>query len=287
METNDLKDFVLDYFKINNAKVLESGKHVTIQVPKRISDKLKCEPILNITFNKQYAEKNEDIDFVAIGSSLLNRILEASGKRGLTTVKCYNGDEFTGLELNFKVTFESIDKEERLFSFLIDLKDKKIRNDLPERINNNESKEYTSITIGQSDIEQCYIICVDEIKKRISIDVEKIQDKLKIVMEKERKIIERFYDGIISDLRKKQEEKIRIWKDKKKKAYASQYVEIREKYRKEVEKYEEKILEMQESNFEELNDYFETKQRRVREIENQYKLKTGLLLYGAALVIMK
>lgn len=287
METNDLKDFVLDYFRINNAKVLESGKHVTIQVPKRISDKLKCEPILNITFNKQYAEKNEDIDFVAIGSSLLNRILEASGKRGLTTVKCYNGDEFTGLELNFKVTFESIDKEERLFSFLIDLKDKKIRNDLLDKINSKELMECTSISVGHSDIEQCYNICVNEIDKMISIDVEKKQDKLKIAMEKERKIIEKFYDGIISDLRKKQDEKIRIWKDKKKKAHTSQYVEVREKYRKEVEKYEEKILEIQESNFEELNDYFETKQRRVGEIENQYKLKTGLLLYSAALVIMK
>ena len=107
------------------------------------------------------------------------------------------------------------------------------------------------------------------------------------VDEKERTIIEKFYDGIISDLRKKEEEKIRIWKEKKKKAHTSQYVEVREKYRKEVEKHEEKILEIQDSNFEELNDYFETKQRRVGEIENQYKLKTRLLLYSAALVIIK
>ena len=106
-------------------------------------------------------------------------------------------------------------------------------------------------------------------------------------LEKEKKIIEKFYDGIISDLRKKQEEKIRIWKEKKKKAHNSRYVEIRDKYRKEVDKYEEKILEIQEKNFEELNNYFETKQRRVREIENQYKLKTRVLLYSAALVIIK
>lgn len=102
-----------------------------------------------------------------------------------------------------------------------------------------------------------------------------------------KKIFEKFYDGIISDLRKKQDEKIRIWKEKKKKAHNSRYVEIRDKYRKEVDKYEEKILEIQEKNFEELNNYFQTKQRRFKEIENQYKLKIKLLLYSAALVIVK
>ena len=106
-------------------------------------------------------------------------------------------------------------------------------------------------------------------------------------MEKERNIVERFYDGIISDLRKKQDDKIKAWKDKKRKAHKSQYVEVREKYRKETEKYEEKILELQEKNFEELNKYFEIKQRRVREIENQYNLKTKVTLFSAALVIVK
>ena len=287
MEVDELKNFVLDYFRINNAKVLESGKHVTVQVPKRISDKLNCEPILNITFNKQYAEKNEDIDFVAVGSSLLNRIIEASGKRGLTTAKCYSGEEFTGLELNFKITFESIDKEERLLSFLVDLKDKKIRNDLLNELKVKELSECTSIAIASSDLEKCYDVCLKEIDIMVSSDVKKIQDKLEKALEKEKRIIEKFYDGIISDLRKKQEEKIRIWKDKKKKAHHSQYVEVREKYRKEVEKHEEKILEIQESNYEELNNYFQIKDRRIREIENQYKLKTRVLLYSAALVMVK
>ena len=37
---NQLKGFVMDYFEANNAKVLESKKQITIQVPKRLSEKL-------------------------------------------------------------------------------------------------------------------------------------------------------------------------------------------------------------------------------------------------------
>jgi len=53
-----------------------------------------------------------------------------------------------------------------------------------------------------------------------------------------------------------------------------------------VDKCKEKILELQEKNFEELTDYFQIKQRRLKEIENQYKLKTKVLLYSAALVVV-
>jgi hypothetical protein len=287
MQGNKLKDFVLDYFKTNNAKVLESKKHFTIQVTKRIADKLSCEPVLNITFDKQYAEKNEDIDFIAIGSALLNKIIEASEKRGLTAVKYFKGEKFNGLEMNFKVTFESIDKKERLFSMLVDLNTKKINNDLLKKLINKNFEEANGHSIQYSDIEECYNICAEEIKKSIAPDAEKIREKLKNALEKEKQIIEKFYDGIIADIRKKQEERIRIWKDKKEKAHTSQYVEIREKFRKETDKYEEKILEMQERNFEELNNYFQIKQKRLKEIENQYKLTTKLLLYSAALVIVK
>jgi hypothetical protein len=287
MQSNELKDFVLDYFKINNAKVLESKKHFTIQVPKRISDKLSCEPVLSITFDKQYAEKNEDIDFIAIGSALLNKIIEASGKRGLTAVKCYKGDSFNGLEMNFKVTFESIDKKERMFSMLVDLNTKKINNNLLEKLKNKKFEETNGYNIPYSGIEECYNICIEDIKESIAPDVEKIREKLKNALEKEKQIIEKFYDGVIADIRKKQEERIRLWKDKKEKAHSSQYVEVREKFRKETDKYEEKILEMQERNFEELNNYFQIKQKRLKEIENQYKLTTKLLLYSAALVIVR
>ena len=286
-EIYDLKDFVLDYFQINNARVLESKQHITIQMPKRIAEKLNCEPILNITFDKQYAEKNKDIDFIAKGSALLNRIFTATEKRGLTVVKCYDGSPFTGLEMNFKVTFESIDKKERLLSYLVDMDSMKINNELLNDFKSKEFKQCDSISLGSSAIEQCYKLCIEQIKNDVSSDVEQINDKLKTSMEKEKHIIEKFYDGIISDLRRKQEDKIRIWKEKKAKAHNSQYVEVREQYRKETEDYEEKILELQEKNFEELNSYFEIKQRRLKEIENQYKLKTKLMLYSASLVIVK
>lgn len=287
MEKNELKDFVLDYFKINNAKVLESKKHITVQVPKRIADKLNCESILNITFDKEYAEKNEDIDFIAKGSALLNKIIEATGKRGLTTVKRYKGKKFTGFEMNFKVVFESIDKKEMLFSLLVDLKDKEINNKLLKSLQNKKFDECNGMHIEPSEIEKCYSVCIEEIKKTISPDVERIKERLKLALEKEKQIIEKFYDGIIADLRKKQEEKIRIWKEKKEKAHISKYVEIREKYRKDVADHEEKILELQEKNFEELNNYFQVKQRRLKEIENQYELKTKIFLYSAALIIVK
>lgn len=287
METNDIKDFVLAYFKVNNAKILETKKHITIQLPKRIATKLNCEPVLNITFDKKYAEKNEDIDFIAKGSALLNKIIEATERRGLTTVKCYKGEEFTGLEMNFKVLFESIDKKERLFSFLIDLKNNTINDALAKELAKKRFEESTGITIKHQDIESCYLLCIEKIKEAISPDITEIKKKLKNALEKEQQIIEKFYDGIIADLRKKQEERIRLWKEKKEKAHTSQYVEVREKYRKEVGKYEEKILETQEKSFEELNSYFQTKQRRLQEIENQYKLKTKVLLYSAALVILK
>ena len=287
MDANELKDFVLDYFKINNAKVLESKKHITIQVPKRIANKLDCEPVLNITFDRKYAEKNEDIDFVAKGSALLNKIIEATEKRGLTAAKCYKGKEFKGLEMNFKVIFESIDKREKLFSFLVDLKDKKINNKLLKELEKKKYEECNGVNVEASDIEKCYSVCLEKVKEDISSDVAKIKEKLEVALEKEKQIIEKFYDGIIADLRKKQEDKIRIWKEKKGKAHSSQYVEVREKYRKETDKYEEKILEAQEKNFEELNNYFQIKQRRLKEIENQYKLKTKLLLYSVALVMVK
>jgi hypothetical protein len=287
MQTDDLKNFVLDYFRINNARILESKNHITIQMPKRIAEKLNCELILNITFDKQYAEKNKDIDFIAKGAALLNKIISATEKRGLTVVKCYEGGAFTGLEMNFKVTFESIDKKERLLTYFVDLQTMKINNELLGGFKTKEFKECDSISLGSSVIEQCNLLCVEQIKNDVSSDVEQINNKLKTSMEKEKNIIEKFYDGIISDLRKKQEDKIRIWKDKKTKAHQSQYVEIREQYRKETEDYEEKILELQEKNFEELNSYFEIKQRRLKEIDNQYKLKIKLMLYSAALVIVK
>lgn len=287
MEKNELKDFVLDYFKVNNAKVLESKKHITVQVPKRVADKLNCEPVLNITFDKEHAEKNEDIDFIAKGSALLNKIIEATGKRGLTAVKRYKGKKFTGLEMNFKVIFESIDKKEMLFSLLVDLKNKEINNKLLKGLRNKKFDECNGVNVEPSEIEKCYSVCVEEIKKTISPDVERIKKKLKLALEKEKQIIEKFYDGIIADLRKKQEEKIRIWKEKKEKAHISKYVEIREKYRKDVADHEEKILELQEKSFEELNNYFQIKRRRLEEIENQYELKTKIFLYSAALVIVK
>jgi len=287
MEKDELKEFVLDYFRINNAKVLESKKQITIQVPKRITDKLSCEPILNITFDKQFAEKNENIDFIAKGSVLLNKIIEATEKRGLTAIKCYKGNEFNGLELNFKVLFESIDKKETLFSFLVDLKAKKIDNELLKQLRNKEFDESNCVNSGLSDIETCYSICIEEIKKLILPEVQKIKEKLRIALEKEKHIIEKFYDGIITDLRKKQEDKMRLWKEKRRNAHISQYVEVRERYRKEADKHEESILELQEKNFEELNNYFQTKQRRLNEIENQYNLKTKLLLYSASLVLIK
>ena len=286
METNELKSFVLDYFRINNAKILESKRHITIQVPKRVAEKLKCDSILNVTFDKKYAEKNEDIDFIARGSPLLKKIIEATEKRGLVIVKKYKGKDFRGLEMNFKVTFESIDKKEKMFSLLLDLKDKTINNGLLKELDQKEFKESVNMNIGSSEIEDCYSVCIEKIKELILLDVEKIEEKLSTALEKEKGIIEKFYDGIIADLRKKHEEKIRIWKEKKEKAHNSLYVEVREKYRKEVDKCKEKILELQEKNFEELTDYFQIKQRRLKEIENQYKLKTKVLLYSAALVVV-
>ena len=60
-----------------------------------------------------------------------------------------------------------------------------------------------------------------------------------------------------------------------------------EKYPKDIRKYKERVLEAQEKNFEESDNYFQIKQRWLKEIENQYKLKTKLLLYSVALVIVK
>lgn len=285
---NQIKEFVMDYFKANNAKVLKSKNQITIQVPKRLSEKLKCEQILNITFDKKIAEKNPDIDFIAIGSALLNRILKNCEKRGLTVIKQYKGKpKFEGLEFNFKISFESIDKKEKLIDYLISLKDKKFNNKLLKKSKNKNFNEGKEISLNSEVIEECYSLCLNQLKKEIKPELNEINKKLKIALDKEKRIIEKFYDGIIADLRKRQEGKINIWKEKKQKAHTSQYVELREKYRKEITKYEEKIMEVQEKNFEELNNYFQIKQKRLKELENQYMLKTKILLCSTALVIIR
>ena len=73
MIKNELKDFVLDYFRTNSANVLVSKEHITVKVPEKIAQKLDCEKILNITFDKEYAKKNEDIDFITNDSKLLTK----------------------------------------------------------------------------------------------------------------------------------------------------------------------------------------------------------------------
>ena len=287
METDGIKSFVLDYFKANNAKTLESKKHITIQLPKRLSEKLNCDAILNITFDKEYAEKNRDIDFVAIGSSLLNKISDSCEKRGLTITKIYKGQAFLGVELNFKVTFESIDKKEKLYTFLVDLQDKKIRNDILKQVQESVYEESADIKAEPAAINECYDMCINEVKSAIESEILKIKEKLKTALENERNIIEKFYDGLIADARKKQEERIKSWKEKKELAYSSRYTEIREKYRGEASKYEDKILQENERIHEELRNYFETKEKRLQEIDTQYKLQTKISLYSAALIVMK
>ena len=285
---NQLKEFVVDYFKINNAKVLEGKKQITLQIPKRLSEKLSCEDVLNITFDKEVAEKNPDIDFIAVGSALLGKILENCEKRGLTVVKGYKGkDKFEGLELNFRVTFESVDKKEKLISYLIDLKDKSFRDSLLTELDKNDYDDWQEITFNSGIVEEVYDKCLERIKQDIKQDIEKINQKFVVALDKEKGIIEKFYDGIIADLRKKQEDKIKAWKEKKQKAHSSQYVEVREQNRKELTKYEDNIMEIQEKNFEQLNSYFQTKQRRLKELENQYMLKIKILLYSTALVIVE
>ena len=285
---NQLKEFVVDYFKINNAKVLEGKKQITLQIPKRLSEKLSCEDVLNITFDKEVAEKNPDIDFIAVGSALLGKILENCEKRGLTVVKQFNGnDKFEGLEFNFRVTFESVDKKEKLISYLIDLKDKSFKDNLLTELCKKDYDDGQEITFDLGIVDEIYDKCLERIKQDIKQDIENVTQKFGVALDKEKGIIEKFYDGTIADLRKKQDDKIKAWKEKKQKAHSSQYVEVREQNRKELTKYEDNIMEIQEKNFEQLNSYFQTKQRRLKELENQYMLKTKILLYSTALVIVK
>ena len=285
---NLLKDFVVEYFKTNNAKVLEGKKQITIQVPKRLSEKLGCGDILNITFDKEVAGKNPDIDFIAIGSALLNKILESCEKRGLTVVKQYRGmDNFQGLEFNFKITFESVDKQERLINYLVDLKDREFKDKLLSELEKKDYNDGQEIQLNPKEIEEIYNKCLERLRQDIKEDIKKINQKFRESLDKEKGIIEKFYDGTIADLRKKQEDKIKAWKEKKQNAHSSQYVEIREQYRKEVGKYEDKIMEIQENNFEEINNYFQIKHRRLMELENQYMLNTKILLYSTALVIVE
>jgi hypothetical protein len=282
---NQLKDFVIDYFKANNAKVLESKKQITIQISKRLASKLNCENILNITFDKELAEKNPDIDFIAIGSALLNKILENCEKRGLTVVKQYKGkNKFEGLEFNFRVTFESIDKKERLINYLIDLKNKKFNNNLLKELEKKDFEEGEEITLNPEIVTECYNKCIEQLRKDIKEEVDKINQKLKVALDKEKNIIERFYDGIIADLKKKQEEKRRIYQEKMEKAKNAKYIEMIEEYRKERDKYREKLLELQDKQYEELTNYFNLKERRLAEIDNQFKLNTKISLVSAALV---
>jgi len=176
---NELKEFVLDYFKANNAKILESRKQITIQVPKRLFTKLNCEQILNITFDKDLAEKNPDIDFIAIGSALLNKILESCEKRGLTVVKQYKGKKkFEGLEFNFRVTFESVDKKEKLISYLIDLKNKTFNDKLMKELWKVDNKKFNSLTEIEEDI------------KKIDKEIDNIVYQLYNITSEEIKIIE-------------------------------------------------------------------------------------------------
>src|SRR3989344_4249996 len=212
---NQLKGFVMDYFEANNAKVLESKKQITIQVPKRLSEKLNCETILNITFDREIAEKNPDIDFIAVGSALLNKILESCEKRGLTIIKQYKGrNKFEGLEFNFRVTFESVDKKEKLINYLIDLKNKKFDDKLLKELENKDFEEAEDIELDHEIVQECYSKCLEQLKK---------------------------------------------------------------------DKYREKLLELQDKQYEELTNYFNLKERRLSEIDNQFKLNTKISLVSAAL----
>ena len=281
---NQLKGFVMDYFEANNAKVLESKKQITIQVPKRLSEKLNCETILNITFDREIAEKNPDIDFIAVGSALLNKILESCEKRGLTIIKQYKGrNKFEGLEFNFRVTFESVDKKEKLINYLIDLKNKKFDDKLLKELENKDFEEAEDIELDPEIVQECYSKCLEQLKKDIESDVNKINEKLKAVLDKEKHIIEKFYDGIIADLKKKQEYKRRLYQEKMEKAKNAKYVEMIEEHRKERDKYREKLLELQDKQYEELTNYFNLKERRLSEIDNQFKLNTKISLVSAAL----
>lgn len=282
---NQLKDFVIDYFKANNAKLLESKKQITIQVPKRLSEKLNCETILNITFDREIAEKNPDIDFIAVGSALLNKILESCEKRGLTVIKQYKDkNKFEGLEFNFRITFESIDKKEKLISYLIDLKNKKFDDKLLKELKDKIFEEAEDSELNQEIVQECYNKCLEQLKRDIKSDADKINDKLKDVLNKEKHIIEKFYDGIIADLKKKQEDKRRLYQEKMEKAKNAKYVEMIEEHRKERDKYREKLLELQDKQYEELTNYFNLKERRLSEIDNQFKLNTKISLVNAALV---
>ena len=163
---NQLKEFVVDYFKANNSKVLESKKQITIQVPKRLCSKLNCEQILNITFDREVAEKNPDIDFIAAGSALLDKILESCEKRGLSIVKQYKGKgKFEGLEFNFRVTFESVDKKEKLISYLVSLDNQKVNNKLLKELEKKDFEEGEEILLKSEIVESCYDKCLEQAKK--------------------------------------------------------------------------------------------------------------------------
>jgi hypothetical protein len=285
MIKNELKDFVLDYFRTNSANVLVSKEHITVKIPEKIAQKLDCEKILNITFDKEYAKKNEDIDFITNDSKLFNKIIESLSNRGLTTLKCYKGKKFRALEFNFKVIFDYVDKKEKLFSFLVDLDKKEIDNDMLKTQNKTLQKSDV-INIDKKDIEECYSLCINEIKRIITPEINAIIEKLSSELDKEKRIIELFYDSIIADLKKKHETKEKSLWTNKTKAYSSQYVEVREKHRKQIDKYDDQLEEICGKNLEELQNYFETKERRIKEIENQYKLQTKILLYSTALVIV-
>jgi len=285
MIKSELKDFVLDYFRVNNANILVSKEQVTIQVPEKISEKVDCEKVLNITFDKDYAKKNEDIDFITTDSKLFNKIIESISNRGIATLKCYKGKKLRALELNFKVIFDYIDKKEKLVTFFVNLENKKIDNEIFKSLKNKNLQKCNTVIIDKRDIEECYLLCINAIKKIIATDINAISEKLSNEVDKEKRVIELFYDGIITDLKNKQEKKENALKTNKRKAYKSRYAEIRKEHREQVEKYDSQLEEIRGKNFEELQNYFQTKERRIKEIENQYRLQTRIFLYSAALVI--
>lgn len=276
---NNIQQLVTAFFNMQGIKCKEAEENVWVaEIPEKEQSFFNCGDKLCFTFDREKAELHRDIEMVSEGSFLLRKIVErlgttpkvsrlfaghqsqipeASGVTSIAGKMHYKAS----VAFNFKVSFESDSKEEKLYSVVEDSHDSSlIVNDKLFLVNLEDYSEKPDPRIKLEEpgpeVLKVYLQACQKLEENIQEEIEKFR---KIGQEKCREDMKVFDDYL-------NEQKTELLQKKENVSFHLYFFQKEEEI--------DKLI----SNLE------EERKRKLTELEEKYKVKVNITLINAVVL---
>lgn len=262
--------------------------YAEVLIPDEFSDYFDGQAYLNLSFDFDVARQHGDSEFVTYGSFFLDRVVEVASQRGLACKRHIMDADVESRTLpqkikgriafrncrgtflanapviyhyalfNFKVSYISDEREDRIMKVLVNLNTGKVDDRMLEAIGSVifTDSPHTSYSVEQMcSIDDAYQAATRVLEERIQPVIHEINGKIRARLAGERKRIIEYYDEIDGELNFKREKLVGTGKDDG------------------IESIDDKLRL---SGIE--------RQRRLNEIQEKNALKVSIMLFSATLI---